>query len=147
MMIKGHLICGVALAIVLWVLGIGAIPIILIICASILIDVDHIINYIAIFKRCNPIEMYMYFRRDGVVLSNSTIPLPVFIFHNYETIFILAVLSGFFPFVIYILAGVMLHMVLDWGVMPTNRYPAVIKLSLILVLIENRRRRRGYSKW
>jgi len=143
---REHLVCGVALAVVLWILGIGFIPICIIILASILIDIDHAINYINIFKRCNIIEMFSYFRRD-VSLKNSTIPLPVFIFHNYETIFIIALLSQFYPFMLFVLAGVAFHMFIDWGVMPTDRYPAVIKLSLILVLLENGRRRRGYSKW
>jgi len=146
MMTKGHIICSLALAAVLWVLGIDFFPIFLIICASLMIDIDHALNYVFIFKRYNVMEMISYFKREAV-LKNSLTPLPVFIFHNYETLFILAVLSGFFPFVTYILAGVIFHMVLDWGVIPAHRYPTVIKLSLILVLIENRRRRKGYCKW
>ncbi len=146
MMTKGHLICSTALAAVLLILGIEPLYILLVIWASLAIDIDHALNYIFIFKRYNIIEILNYFKRK-VVLKNSTAPLPVFIFHNYETLLILAVLSWFFPFVTYILAGIIFHMVLDWCVLPAHRYPPVIKLSLILVLIENRRRRKGYYKW
>ena len=111
-----------------------------------MIDIDHAFNYIFIFRKYNVMEMIRYFKREAV-LKKSLNPLPVFVFHNYETLIILTILSVFFPFVTYILAGIMFHMILDWGVLPADRYPPVIKLSLILVLIENRRRRKGYYKW
>ncbi len=146
MMTKGHIICSTALAAVLLILDVELFSIFLIIFASLAIDIDHALNYIFIFKRYDIREMLSYFKRESI-LKNSTTPLPVFIFHNYETLLILAILSVFFPFMVFILAGVIFHMILDWCVMPVHRYPAVIKMSLIMVLLENRRRRKGYYKW
>ena len=146
MMPKGHIICGIVLGVFLWLLGIEIIPILLIISASILVDIDHVINYIAKFNRYNILEMNKYFRRD-VCLRNSNEPLPIFIFHNYETLIILAILSIFSPSMIYLFIGVVFHMILDWLVMPTDKYPAIIKISLIMVLIENSRRKGSNPKW
>ncbi len=138
---RGHLIYGAILAVILWSLGMGFLPILLIISASLLIDIDHLINYIAVFKRFNIIEMLTYLGKNSNI-KNSTIPLPVFIFHNFETLFILAALSLFFPFMAYILAGVLFHMILDWIALLNSFYPKIIKFSLVLVLIENKIRRR-----
>ena len=146
MMIEQHVLVGIGLAIVLFISGLSLVPIALIIGASILIDIDHFFDYVFKFKKGSLAGINKYFRRK-VILMKTTTPLPIFIFHNFETIIILSIASIFCPLMIYILAGVILHMTLDWLVMPTPAYPAIIKLSLILVLIENSRRKRGDPRW
>ena len=146
MMPKEHIICSIALGSTLGLVGIDIIPALIIMIVSIIIDIDHAFNYIVRFKKYNLIGMIFYFRKDANLIKTRD-PLPVFIFHNYETIFILSILSGFFPFMIYILAGVIFHIILDWGVMPYKTYPTIIKMSLILVLLENYRRNRGDGRW
>lgn len=146
MLSEHHALFGIGLGIGLFIGDMPLVPILLIICASILIDIDHILDYMIRFKSCNISNMNKYFRRK-TCLNNNNIILPLFIFHNLEAIILLIILSFIFPIVSYITIGVFIHMTLDWMVMPTKRYPAVIKISLIWVLIENSRRKRGKHKW
>lgn len=147
MIVEKHTLYGILLGIFLYcICEIKLILIITIVLASILIDVDHFFYYIFKFKQYNPLKMSTYFRRYSE-LRNSTTMLPIFIFHNIETVILLYLISLAFPIFIYILFGVIFHMILDWMVMPIKRYPGVIKISLIWVLIENNRRKRGCPKW
>lgn len=127
----------------------GGVPlssVFLIILTSILIDIDHVVNYIIKFKNCNISEMFRYFNRRNS-LNNNNIILPVFLFHNFETIILLILISCVSYTATCILLGVLLHMILDWIVIPVKRYPAIIKISLIWTLIENNRRKKGHPKW
>ena len=145
-MSEQHALIGIIVAIMLSIMGLPLPYIVLIVMVSIFIDIDHFFYYIIKFKKYNPFKMNKYFRRYER-LRNSTTMLPIFIFHNFETIIILLILSFIFPIMFYVLIGVLLHMIMDWIVMPTKKYPMIIKLSLILVLLENRRRKNGHSKW
>jgi len=139
MMPNKHIFFGIMFSILFFILGIPITYIVLIIATSILIDIDHALYYIIRFKKINPIEMNRYFMADACLENNDNL-LPVLIFHNFETLMLLVILSIFFPIVLSIFIGVLIHMILDWKAMPTLRYPPIIKLSLILVLLENKRR-------
>jgi len=143
MMPSKHILAGIMFSIIFFILGFPILYIVLMIATSILIDIDHVFYYVAKFKRINPIEMNRYFKKDAH-LENSNNLLPLLIFHNMETLILLVILSIYFPIFSYILIGVLIHMILDWKAMPILGYPLIIKLSLILVIIENKKR---CNKW
>lgn len=142
---KNHLLIGIAIGVLLFIGGMPLCPILLIIISSVLIDIDHYFYYVIKYKKYNPLKMTECFRKhyDLSILTNM---LPVLIFHNIETMILLIILSYIFPYIIYIFIGFIIHMILDWMVMPYMNYPCVIKLSLIWVIIENNRRKRGCPK-
>lgn len=144
---KTHFICGLGLSAVLLLLGVDFWPVMLILCTSILIDIDHVFDFMIKFKRLNIVDLFLYFNRKRIPLINSVIPMPLFIFHNIETLIVLALLSQIFPFVIYIIAGTIFHLALDLAIIDTNKCPVIIKTSLIMVLIENYRRKKGRPQW
>ena len=146
MMPNGHLRYGLGLSLVLLLIGIKPLPVIFILASSILIDMDHMINYFVKFRSLNLVRMNQYFRRNPH-LENLENPLPILIFHNLETLALLLAASSLFPLLVYVLIGFVFHLMLDWKVMPTERYPLIIKLSLIGVILENRRRKRGNPRW
>ncbi len=146
MMPDKHLIYAVLISALFYLFGADLFPLIILVVASILIDIDHAFDYIFKFKNCSWNKAKFYFKRERN-LKHSNESLPVFIFHNVETLLALLIMSIFYPIFIFIFAGVYIHLLLDWKVVPTDRYPIIIKLSLILVLIENSRRKRGRGRW
>lgn len=145
MMPKQHILFGIGITIILIILGIPIIPILLIVTTSILIDIDHLLYYIFKFRRYNIQEMYIYFLKK--ICSRGDSLLPVLIFHNFETLILLIILSLIYPLFIYVAIGLFIHLILDWIAIADSEHPAIVKLSLILVLIENRKRERGNHKW
>ena len=141
-----HILFGAGIFIGAAIGGTPWIPLFLLVGASILLDVDHLFYYVWKYRQYNLWIMNKYFRTEGH-FENPRIMLPILIFHNIETIILLIILSIFFPLMVYALIGVVLHMILDWIAMPGYRYPKVIKLSLILILLENSRRKRGNPRW
>ncbi len=139
MMPNKHFIWGLSFCAALFIVGIKIPSLIIILAATILIDVDHLFYYMVRYKSCNLFKMNKYFTSDSDLEDLSNL-LPVFIFHNFETMSLLLLASFISPIFAYILAGVILHMLLDWKVMPTPQYPGVIKLSLIGVILANKKR-------
>ena len=134
-----HIIIGIVIGALMFLTGVDIIPILLLVGASILIDIDHFFYYIFRFKSCNIFEMNRYFRSD-CHLEDKKNPLPILIFHNLETLLILALIAIPFPIIWYVIIGIQIHLLIDLAVMPTQRYPPIIKLSLIAVLNSNKRR-------
>ena len=139
MMPKEHIIFGAGLAIGLFISGMSFIPILLIVGISILVDVDHIFYYAFKFRRCNIYEMYIYFLEYIYVKKDKT-QLPILLFHNFETLTILIMLSFIYPLFIYVAIGLLIHLILDWIAMTSTQYPYIIKMSIILTMIENKKR-------
>ena len=146
MMPNKHLAYAVLASTLLYVCGVDLFPLFIFIMSSVLIDIDHAFDYLFKFKNYSWNEAKIYFKREGTLKRSNEI-LPVFIFHNIETLLVLLIASFFYPIFIFIYAGIYLHLFLDWKVMPANRHPIIIKLSLMLVLIENYRRKRGIGRW
>lgn len=146
MMPDKHIIWGVIIALGMFLLGFPLITILLLVGASILIDVDHLFYYVARFKNYNLVKMNKYFRSDAHLEDPANL-LPILIFHNLETMLLLGVLSIFFPLMTTVWIGILFHLILDWITMPTTRYPLIIKLSLIEVILENKNRKRGEPRW
>lgn len=138
MMPQKHIIFGLGLSIVLFVTGMPPILILLIVATSILVDIDHLFYYIFKFRKCNIYEVYIYFM-DKICFKNNK-SFPVLIFHNFETLMLLIILSLICPLFIYIAIGLFIHLILDWLVMSRTKYPYTIKMSLILTLLSNRKR-------
>lgn len=146
MMPHKHFIYAVGLSIIFYLTGTRLFPIALIIISSVLIDIDHVFDYFFKFNTYSREKVKKYLRKD-VDLKNTNKLLPIFIFHNIETLIGLLILYAFFPILIYIFMGVFIHLLLDWKVLSTHRHPFIIKTSLLLVLIENSRRKKGAGKW
>lgn len=141
-----HLMYAVLVSILFYLLGMGLFPIFILIVSSLIIDIDHIFDYMFKFKNYNWDSARGYLKR-GEALRHSNKPLPVFIFHNIETLFVLLIMYMSYPIFIFIFSGIYIHLILDWKVMQTNKHPFIIKFSLILTLIENYRREKGRGKW
>ncbi len=141
-----HLMYVVLVSVLLYVVGVDFFPLVILVVSSIVIDIDHVFDYLFMFKDYSWNGAKVYFKREGN-LKHSNEALPVFIFHNIETLLVLLIISIFYPIFIFIFAGIYIHLCLDWKVIPMKRCPVIIKLSLVLVLIENYRRKRGRGKW
>jgi hypothetical protein len=109
---------------------------------SVLIDVDHQIFYFIRTGRCDIAGMFRFFRDEVDSRINSIPYLGVCIFHTAEFFLAVATLAFFFPLLKYLLAGLLVHIILDIYDLLSLKVPFIRAYSLIEHLI--RRRIKGY---
>ncbi|MBI4690375.1 MAG: hypothetical protein HY754_08940 [Nitrospirae bacterium] len=79
---------------------------------SILIDVDHYIYYVLRRKRFGIKEMFEY--HDNLWSQKNKIPYAgICIFHTIDFFILIGILSFFFPFLLYLLIGLIFHFIID----------------------------------
>jgi hypothetical protein len=66
--------------------------------------------------------------------------LPVFIFHNLETLFLIFLLSQLIPIFYLVLMGFLFHMILDYLEIIAHKDPIILKLTLIGLVFYNKKR-------
>tara|TARA_Y100000310_G_C20690587_1_gene821940 strand:- start:614 stop:1069 length:456 start_codon:yes stop_codon:yes gene_type:complete len=120
MLPKAHVLYGFLFAyIIYWFTSITIFQAVLIFLASVLIDFDHYLYYVIIKKRISLKSSYNWFkiRRDKLLKLSSKERKKhkqiILLFHGVEPIIILFLLSQFFPWLIYINIGFIIHLILD----------------------------------
>lgn len=109
---------------------------------SIFIDVDHQIYYTLKTGRYDIPGMFRFFRE---VIDEHLYSIPyigVCIFHTVEFFLAVAILALFFPLLQYLLAGLVLHILLDIYDLIRLKVPFIRAYSLIEHMF--RRRMNGY---
>ena len=90
----------------------------------ILIDIDHIIQYIDDTKNLNPKGFFIYFNILANYVKNRNIEkdfLCINLFHTIECYLLLLLLAGFFPVLYYVLFGFLFHHLFDLIYMIKNK--------------------------
>jgi hypothetical protein len=81
-------------------------------CGAILIDLDHYIFYVLHTGRCNPVEMFSWYRENDKRCTPGSY-YGLHIFHTAEAFLITAVISWYMPLVLWLLLGMGYHLLLD----------------------------------
>jgi len=140
---RDHIFIGAFVFLALIFLGVPILAAAIVLAASVLVDFDHVIGYVIKFRRFNWEEANEHYRKKINYWDNHY-ELPVFIFHNLETFVVLVILTLIFPFPFFLIfLGWAIHMFVDLFVLFVKHiktYHPVIKLSLIGVISENRKR-------
>lgn len=133
-----HLIFGTIFAFFLYLIAphIGILEALLILSASVLIDIDHYFYYLYKEKEYNLWKLYLKlinkqkkFRQLSAE-EREKYYSGFFIFHGIEVLAILFLISYFFPLAIYIFIGFAFHLLLDY-LHQTLFFRRVDKVSLI----------------
>ncbi len=112
--------------------------------SSFLIDFDHVIRYIFLKKDINPKKFWnwsMNSKKSWCSLScnqKRKIKFPIFFFHGIEFWIIILILAIFSPFFLWILIGILIHMIADISFLIYNHDPLYFKLSTIYTIITNK---------
>ncbi len=99
----------------------------------ILIDIDHIIQYVDDTKNLNPKGFFIYFNFLNSHLRNRNIDkdyLCINLFHTIECYLLLLLLAGSFPVLYYVLFGFLFHHLFDQINMIKNEVPYCRALSI-----------------
>jgi hypothetical protein len=115
-----HLLLGLLFSALLFILGIPTAFILIILAASVLIDIDHYILYAFIKKDINPFNAYKFYLAQGKKYRNKKkYQLKKYqfaslqIFHTIEFFLLLALLSCFSEIALLIFIGCIFHMCAD----------------------------------
>jgi hypothetical protein len=109
---------------------------------GVLIDVDHLIFYAVRTGKWDIPGMFRYFREEIDPYLDRIPYLGVCIFHTAECFLAVALAALFFPPCRYLLAGMILHLLLDIFDLIRLKVPFIRAYSLVEHLI--RRRTPGY---
>jgi hypothetical protein len=110
------------------------------------IDLDHVLRYFIKTRNLNPkkfFEAHHKLNENWLKLSKKQkqkYKLPVFIFHNLETLFLIFLLSQLIPIFYLVLMGFLFHMILDYLEIIAHKDPIILKLSLIGLVFYNKKR-------
>lgn len=145
MLPKWHILFGFAFSyILIYFFNFSIIAGLIIFLSSVLIDVDHHIYYILKKKNISLKNSYNWFlkQRKKYLKLNRTqkknIQTPIFIFHGIEFILLLILLSFLNKFFLWILIGVLFHIVFDLIELIYIKGIILTKVSQIYVLRRNK---------
>lgn len=118
---KWHILFGAIFAFLIWIFSpkIGIIGAILIFLSSVLIDIDHYLYYLYRKKNFNLKRAYKWFKDNEKRFADippfkiNEVYFPVCWLHGFEIMIILAILSLFWNFFLFILVGFTFHLLLD----------------------------------
>ena len=144
MLPKYHILFGAIFSIIVYIVfGLTTFQTSLIFLASFLIDVDHYLFYAFKKKDINPIRAVKWFvkkREKWISLQpkeRRKAKFPLIILHGIEFWILLIALSYINILFLFILIGVLFHMVLDFIELAYIREPFYSKLSQIYVYSQN----------
>ncbi len=115
--------------------------------ASVFIDMDHVLLYFLKTKNLNPWKFYSWSlkRKDHYIKLNFSerkqLKAPHFIFHGIEFVILISFLSFLHPFFFWILLGILLHLILDFLALISEKEHLAIKLSQIWLWQRNKNRK------
>lgn len=121
MLPKIHIILGLIFSLIVFLIfpSVGWIGFALIFLSSFLIDIDHYLYYVWLKKDFSLKNAYNWFKKGTEIFKTLSkekqdkVHFGNFFLHGIELIIILAILSYFWHFCLYILIGVGFHMILD----------------------------------
>jgi len=110
-----HVLYGLVFSALLYFLNIPLVSILIIFAASILIDFDHYLFYIALKKNLNPFKSVKWYFTEGKKYENNKKYQFAFmqVFHTIEFLIILSILSFFSTIALLILIGCFFHISCD----------------------------------
>jgi hypothetical protein len=113
-------------------------------CGSMLIDVDHYFLFVFREKRLGIREMFRY--HDFLFSRKDEIPYSgICLFHSLEIFALIAFFACFLPVLLWLLGGMVYHLLLDLLHLYRHNYLSGRALSVIEHLIRARKHRRlGY---
>ncbi len=148
MLPKWHILIALIFSLILlFIFDISSFNILIFILASFLIDVDHYFNYIWRKKDLSLKKAYNFFLRKKQkwkklsYKKKNKLKIDILIFHGIEFLFVLAVLSFFYPIFFFVFLGVLIHLSMDYYEIIFEKHPLYIKLSQIYLLISNRNKK------
>ncbi|HIH39330.1 TPA: hypothetical protein HA219_01240 [Candidatus Woesearchaeota archaeon] len=117
MMPNEHMLYGFFAALIILFLfpGIGAYGFLMIFLGSVLIDADHYFAYVYLKRDISFSNAFDFFIKMGGEQrrSKKTAREPLMIFHTAEVWLLLLVLSFYSEFFLYVLVGMLIHVLLD----------------------------------
>lgn len=151
MLPKTHVILGAAYSLFVYILyNITIIEAFLIFFASVLIDFDHYLWYIYRKKSLNLKKAYFWFkekRKIWIKLSEKErekYKRPYLIFHSIEFWIFLVILSFVNKLFLFILIGILFHMIFDYIEIINIKEKIYFKFSLIWIFIKNKDKKHFY---
>jgi hypothetical protein len=151
MLIKIHAMFGIIFSVLFYLIfHITLFQTFLIFFASIFIDFDHYIWYVYRKKSFNPIKAYFWYkekRKMWFKLSEKErekYKRAYLIFHSIEFWIILFLLSYLNKMFLYIIIGLLFHMILDFIEIIYIKEKYYFKLSLIWIYINNKNKKHFY---
>jgi len=117
---------------------------IIIFLASVLLDFDHYLYFIITKKDFSLTKAYNWFvrkKKKWLALPKDQKPKykkTIFLFHGIEFFIILTILTYFFPPVIFILLGFLIHMIVDFIDILIIKEPFYIKFSQLYLYFQNK---------
>ena len=141
MQVKTHITVGVIVSILFLIFysDISLFYISIFFLSTILIDVDHYFFYVYMTGEWNLKKSYNAFLNLPNPKDYKNTNKQILIFHGVESCMVLLILACLHPLFIYVCLGVALHMFLDLILIYDKGCPLYIKLSQILVFLDNKR--------
>lgn len=145
MLPKWHILLGAVFSFLIYYLfSLTLAQFLIIFISSFMIDIDHYLFYIFLKKKFNPYQAYKWFF-DGMkeylklaIEERKRFKKCIFIFHGIEFWIIFAGLCFVNKVFLWILIGVMFHMILDFAEIFYYKEPFYSKFSQIYVFIKNK---------
>ena len=146
MMPKFHLIWGFIFSILIFFFfpSIGILGFFIIFFSSIFIDLDHAIRYSIKTRNFNPIKFWKWSIQESnerKKINPKNYKYPIFFLHGIEFVLILIILSFYLKWTLFVLIGVLFHLILDYLHLLIKKIPLFTKMSQILVLIRNKNKK------
>jgi len=144
---KQHIIINLVISLILLFL-LPPLGVLIVFLSSFLIDVDHYLYYIILKKRLSLKSAYNWFSLKFYKSKKLSIEERrkhkqcILIFHGMEPIIILALLTKFFPILIYVILGIIIHLVEDLMI-ERKLGTAEYKLSVIYSIYDHRLKRKS----
>ena len=147
MMPKHHIIIGALATIIIYLtLPITNLQAIIIFLSSFLIDVDHFLIYIIQQKDTSLKNARTYFKKRRTkwfALKNNEqakYKRYIYMFHGIEFWILLLIISTYYPIVLFILYGFIIHMTLDYIEFIQYKQPFLAKFSQLWVYQTNKKK-------
>lgn len=151
MLPKNHLIVGIIFSILFYLIfHITLFDLFLIFFASVLIDFDHYIWYVYRKKSPNLKKAYLWFKEKRKIWfkfpekEREKYKRAYLIFHSIEFWIILSMLSFVNKIFVFILIGVLFHMIFDFIEIIYFKEKYYSKLSLIWIYIKNNKNKKHF---
>ena len=144
---KNHIIIGALATIIIYLtLPITNFQAIIIFLSSFLIDVDHYLIYILTKKDLSQKNARKFFHKKRIewlklpIREQAKYKRHIFMFHGIESWILLLIISTYYPIVLFILYGFIIHMTLDYIEFIQYKQPFLAKFSQLWVYQTNKKK-------
>ena len=147
MLPKYHILVGAIISVLLYLLSnLTPFQASIIFLASLLIDIDHYLFYVFRKKDINPVKSVRFFYKRRMWLSSLSLSErrkyrnPLMIFHGFEFLVFIGILSFFNILFFWVLLGAIIHLILDLAESAYLGYPLYLRLSQIYTYFKEKER-------